>query len=149
MTHHPSPIPHPDPAAFHGQAGPHLRWSLVIGLGALALARPLVRITGVADALPTPVVALGLTMLITLVWVAVVGIGRAPRPVLTLTLAGLAYAACSIALSAVLSPVMTGTLQGPLATPVAIVPMLATNAIWGAVAGVLALLVQRLRGTRP
>lgn len=127
---------------------PTVSWPLVLGLGALALLRPLARITGAVDALGTPTGPLLLTGLVTLVWIGVVGLGRVPRPVLTLTLAGLAYGVCIVPLSAVLSTVLTGTLQGPLAMPIAVVPILVTNALWGALAGLLALAVQRLRDVR-
>src|SRR5690606_3566377 len=93
----------------------------------------------------SPVLAWGLTIAITVVWVAVVGFGRVARPLLTLVLAGLVYAVLSILASGILSPIMTGELQGPLAMPIAIIPVLLTNALWGLIAGALALLVQRLR----
>lgn len=127
---------------------PAVSWPLVLGLGALALLRPLARITGAADALGAPTGPLLLTGLVTLVWIGVVGLGRVPRPVLTLTLAGVAYGVYIVPLSAVLSTVLTGTLQGPLAMPIAIVPILVTNALWGGLAGLLALAVQRLRGVQ-
>lgn len=128
---------------------PAVNWVLVLGLGAVALVRPLARITGVADALGTPAGPLLLTGLVTIVWVAVAGLGHVPRPVLTLVLAGLTYGICVIPLSAVLSTLLTGTVQGPFAVPFAVVPVLLTNALWGLVAGVLALAVQHLRGARP
>jgi hypothetical protein len=126
---------------------PRLPLLLILGLGLLALVRPLASIVveqsgHELDAAPR----LLLTAAITLVWVAVVGLGRAPRPVLTLVLAGLAYAVCAIALSGILSPLLLGHLSGPLAQPLAIVPMLLVNALWGLIAGLLALGVRRLRG---
>lgn len=121
---------------------------LILGLGLLALVRPLASIVveqsghelGAAPRLL-------LTAAITLVWVAAVGLGRAPRPVLTLVLAGTAYAVAAIVLSGILSPLLLGHLSGPLARPLAIVPMLLVNALWGLIAGLLALGVRRLRGT--
>jgi hypothetical protein len=65
--------------------------------------------------------------------------------VLTLVVVGLTYAVLSMLLAAVLSPLLTGEAQGPLANPVAIVPVLLTNAVWGALAGLLALAVRRAR----
>jgi hypothetical protein len=85
---------------------------------------------------------------VTAVWVLVVGLGRVAQPVLTLVGAGLAYGVFAIALSGILSPILSGELQGPLAMPIAIVPMLLVNALWGLVAGGLALLVARVRVTR-
>jgi hypothetical protein len=124
----------------------NLHWPLVLGLGALALVRPLVRIvidpTGMADA---PVVAITVSLLISVVWIAVVGRTNVAHPVLTLVCAGLVYGVLSIVLSGVLSPIMTGRLQGPLAMPFTIVPVLLTNAFWGLVTGLIALLVRRAR----
>jgi hypothetical protein len=119
---------------------------LVLGLGLIALVRPLASI--VVEQSGHELGAgprLLLTLAITLVWVAVVGLGRAARPVLTLVLAGLAYAVLAIVLSGIASPLLLGHLAGPLAQPLAIVPMLAVNALWGLLAGVLALGVRRLR----
>lgn len=139
-----SALPHGH-AAPHAPSRPQVSWALVLGLGALALIRPLARITGLADAMGSPTGPLVLTVLVTVAWVAIVGLGRVARPVLTLTLAGIAYGVYIIPLSAVLSALLDGMLQGPLATPFAIVPVLLTNAAWGALAGVLALAVQAAR----
>ncbi|MGP9538028.1 hypothetical protein ACT3SP_08450 [Brachybacterium sp. AOP43-C2-M15] len=130
-------------------AGP-LSWPLILGLGLLALARPISNT--VLDQLGLdlgPMMPLLWTAVITVVWVAAVGLTRTARPVLTLTLTGIAYAVCAMILSGVLSPLLLGHLAGPLANPIAIVPILATNALWGVIAGLLALAVQRLRTSRP
>jgi hypothetical protein len=125
-----------------------LHWPLVLGLGALALVRPLVRIVGAQLGVEEPpAVAVAITLAISLVWVAVVGLTRVAHPVLTLVVVGLTYAVLSMLLAAVLSPVLTGESQGPLANPIAIVPVLLTNALWGLLAGALAVAVRRLRGT--
>lgn len=124
----------------------HLNWSLILGLAALALIRPLFSIVGLNDVLGRPATPLILTAAITVAWVLIVGLSRVREPVLTLLVAGLTYAVASAILSTVLSPILSGELQGPLAMPLAIIPMLITNAIWGLVAGVLALVVQRARG---
>ena len=124
-----------------------ITWPLVIGLGALALIRPLLRITGIADALaPGPLAPVATTVLITVVWVAAVLIARVPRPFLTLLHTGVAYGVFAIALSAILSPVLDGRLQGPLTNPFALVTVLLLNAAWGAVAGGIALGIKRTTG---
>ncbi len=138
------------PPAAHGLA-PRRRLNplLILALALIALARPLTNI--VADQAGTdlgPLVPLGWTLLISLVWIAVVGLTGTARPVLTLVLAALAYAVFAIILSGILSPILLGRLEGPLANPLAIVPLLATNAVWGLLTGALALAVQRLRGLR-
>lgn len=124
-----------------------LSWPVILGLAVIALARPVTNV--VLDQLaldPGPVVPLAWTAVITALWVAVVGIGRVARPLLTLVLVGLAYGVLALALSGILSPLLLGHLSGPLANPLAIVPMLLVNALWGLIAGLLALLVQRGRG---
>jgi hypothetical protein len=128
----------------------NLQWPLVLGLGALALVRPIIRtIQDQAGTASPPVLSIVLTVTITALWVVVVGLSRTSRPIATLVAAGLSYAVLSMLLSGLLSPILTGRLQGPLATPVAIVPVLLTNAAWGAVAGLLALALQRLRHPTP
>ncbi len=127
-----------------------LNWRLIIGLGALALIRPLIRIAesglGIENRPAVPII---LTVVISIVWIAVVGLSANPAPVPTLLFTGLAYGVLSIVLSGILSPIIDGHLDGPLANPIAIVPALMINAIWGVAAGGLALALQRARGIRP
>ncbi len=141
MNHHPR-----TPAAAPPSSIP---WSLVLALGALALVRPLMSVTGVSEAIGPPWAQLGTTLVITAAWVAAVVVARAPRPFLTLVLTGVAYGVLAILLSAVLSPVLTGELQGPLANPFAVVSVLVTNTLWGTLSGGLALVVRRALGRRP
>ena len=122
---------------------------LIIGLAALALVRPLFSIVGLSDTLGKPATPIILTVVISVLWIFIVGLSRVREPLLTLVFAGLAYAVFSILLSAVLSPILHGELQGPLTNPFAMVYVLATNALWGLVTGALALGVQRIRGVRP
>lgn len=126
-----------------------LRWPWILGLGSLALVRPIVRIVqdlaGVDSSLAATV---GITAGVTAVWVVAVGCSRVAAPVLTLTCAGVVYGVLAVALSGVLSPILEGELAGPIANPIAIVPVLGLNAGWGAAAGVLALLMQWTRGVR-
>jgi hypothetical protein len=127
-----------------------LRWPLILGLGALALLRPLIRIVESQLGIENhPVVPIAVTVVLSIVWIAVVGLSKNPAPVLTLLFTGLTYGVLSIILSGILSPIIDGHLDGPLANPIAIVPVLAINAIWGLAAGGLALALQRARGIRP
>lgn len=119
-------------------------WRLVLALGAFALIRPLLSITGVADVLGRPATPILATLVISLVWV-VVAATRARQPLLTLVLAGITYAVLSVALSGVLSVLLEGELQGPLTNPVGIVGVLVTNVIWGAITGVIALVASGRR----
>lgn len=122
-----------------------LRWALVIALGALALVRPVLNILGALDDVK-PVGPLVVTVAITAVWIAVVVLARAPRPVHTLVLAGITYAVLALALSGILSPIVDDELRGPLANPIAILPMLVVNALWGLLAGLLAAALQGATG---
>ncbi|MEE2054538.1 hypothetical protein [Nocardiopsis tropica] len=126
-------------------AGPFsgVPWSLVLGLGALALIRPLLGVTGVAEAIDwRPYLPLGMTVVITVAWVAAVVVARVPRPLLTLVYAGLAHAVFSTVLGAVLSPIVRGGPRGPLTDPLALVSALAANALWGLLAGAVAVAVR-------
>lgn len=133
----PQPGTQPPPAPLH--------WPLILGLGAVALIRPLSNITGLSEVIGQPWTALGATLLVSMVWLGVVGFGRVPRPFLTIVLASLAYGLYAIVLSAVLSPILTGELQGPVTMPWAIIPLMLSNAVWGAVIGALAVAVQAVR----
>lgn len=126
-----------------------LNWPLITFLGALAMIRPVSRIVGnQLSGGTSPALPITMTLVVSVIWVLIVGMSRVERPVATLVLAGLTYAVFAIILSAILSPILSGQLQGPIANPAAIIPILTTNALWGAVAGGLALLVQRGRGIR-
>ncbi len=110
----------------------------------IALVRPLFSIVGLSDALGKPATPVVLTVGISAAWVLIAGFGRVRDPLITLVGAGVCYAAIVTVVSAVLSPIMTGHLQGPLAMPFSVIPLVLMNALWGAVAGVLAMLLQRL-----
>lgn len=123
-----------------------LNWPLILGLGALALCRPLVRIIeDRSNADLSPLVPIAMTLAITVIWILAVGLTRVREPLLTLVCTGLTYGVLSIVLSAIVSPILTGHLEGPLAMPIAIVPVLIVNAIWGLFAGAVALAIQRAR----
>ncbi|MEY9212545.1 hypothetical protein NI17_005125 [Thermobifida halotolerans] len=126
-----------------------LNWPLVAALVAVALVRPLSSITGLSDALGRPATPVVLTVAVSLVWILAVGLSRVRHPLATLVVTGLGYALASLVLSAVLSPLLTGQLRGPLVTPLAVLPLFAVNAAWGALCGLCALGLRRLRGVRP
>lgn len=123
-----------------------LNWPLVVGLGALALIRPLDRIIeDQAEITHHPATSVLITVGISVAWILIVGFSRIREPLLTLVFTGLSYGVLSLLLSAVLSPILIGHLDGPLANPAGLVPALAVNAIWGLLCGVLALGLQRIR----
>jgi hypothetical protein len=128
----------------------NLPWPLILGLAAVALVRPLLSIVGVMHDLGKPYAPVLITVVISLIWIAAVGLSSVPNPVLTLVFAGLTYGLLSIVLSGVLSPILDGELKGPLATPVGVgvVAVLVTNALWGAVTGALAQLVRERRSPK-
>lgn len=151
MTTDMPPSAHPPPDARAAGPGPDkLHWPLILLLGAVALIRPLLHLTGVIGGLvPSgPVAVLVVTVAITAGWVAAVLIGGVTRPVLTLVLAALAYAVMAMILSSILSPILLGERQGPLANPMALPSMLATNALWGLIAGGIAAGLRRVVARR-
>ena len=95
-----------------------------------------------------PVVPLGWTLIISMIWISAVGLTRTSWPVVTLLLSAVAYGVFAIGLSGILSPILLGELRGPLTTPIGVVAVLATNAVWGGITGVIALALQRARGLR-
>ena len=122
-------------------------YPLAIGLGVIALVRPVVRIVEDRAGIENqPLVPIGITIAITVVWVLVVGLNRVVDPIGTLAAAGLAYGVLSIILSGILSPILLGHLDGPLAHPIGIIPALVVSLVWGLVAGVLALGLRRVTG---
>lgn len=122
---------------------PQVPWALVGGLATLALLWPLAGLTGVlGTGAPRALTIIGITAV---VWIGVVGLGRVPRPVLTLTLTGVAYGLVAHAVG-LLVPVLGGV-GGPGGGPLwTIVPALLFDAMWGALAGLAAAGVQRLLG---
>jgi hypothetical protein len=122
-----------------------ISWPVAGALGMLALIRPVFSITGADEVLGKPLTPILLTVLISLVWILVAGLGRLRSPLLTLLAAGALYAVASTILSAMLSPVLTGELQGPLTNPFALVAVLGLNLLWGAITGALAWLLDRAR----
>ncbi len=124
-----------------------LHWPLIIGMGALALIRPVMNITGLMEGLGRPFGPILMTVLISLTWLAIVVLVRVREPLLTLVFTGITYGVFAILIGAILSPLLTGELRGPITNPVAIVAVLITNAIWGALVGLCALALQAV--TRP
>jgi hypothetical protein len=117
-------------------------WAVVAGLASLALLWPLTGLTGLFGTGAARALAIiGITAV---VWIAVVGLGRVPRPVLTLTLTGVAYGLVTFLLG-LLVPALGG-FGGPDGAAWTVVPELLMNAFWGALAGLAAAAVQRLRG---
>ncbi|CAM3800897.1 hypothetical protein ISCU110981_17235 [Isoptericola cucumis] len=110
----------------------------------MALLWPLTALTGIGGTgAPRAFTIVAVTAV---VWIGVVGLGRVPRPVATLTLAGLGFGVVALAVSMLVGGVGIG---GGGAAAWTAVPALAMDAGWGALAGVVALGVQRARGAGP
>jgi hypothetical protein len=91
----------------------------ILGLGALALIRPIMKITGIMDLIGQQFGSILMTILISLSWLIIVVVRRVPHPVAILVGAGMSYALFAIVLSGILSPLLHGELQGPLTNPFA------------------------------
>ncbi|RED34931.1 hypothetical protein [Paenibacillus sp. VMFN-D1] len=111
---------------------------LIVGLGALAMIRPIMKMTGLMDLIGQQFGSILMTVLISLAWLIIVIMKKVTDPVRTLVLAGVAYALFAIIVSGVMSPILTGHLQGPLTNPFAFVSVFITNAIWGLIVGAIA-----------
>ncbi|WP_077605065.1 hypothetical protein [Oceanobacillus sojae] len=113
--------------------------TLILGLGALALIRPLMKITGFIHIFGSEAAgSIVMTILISIAWILIVISKEVHNPIKILVLAGVSYAAFAIILSGILSPILDGSLQGPLTNPIALVSVLMTNIIWGLVLGMIA-----------
>lgn len=119
-----------------------LHWPLIIGLGALALVWPVLNLTGLMDLLGRPVGPLLVIVLISLVWLGAMLLSKVREPLLTLTATGAIYGLFAILIGALLAPLVDGQASGPMSHPIAIVMLLLTNSIWGALVGLCAQLIQ-------
>lgn len=123
----------------------HLSWAAVLGFGAMALLWPLLHLTGLADVIGEPATGIGTIVLVGLVWVLGAGLADVPRPVATLTLAGVVYGLLLLVLSATLG--VRGDV-GPLLLGFTAVIEIGRSAALGALAGLLARAIQRGRQPR-
>ncbi|MBE1875799.1 hypothetical protein [Myceligenerans pegani] len=131
--------PQPQQPARPQQPG-RIQWPLIGGLACLALLWPLTALTGLGSGAPRALAIVGITGA---VWIGVVGFGRVARPVLTLTLTGLAFGVLTILLSLVFAGIDGA---GPGGAAWTALPALAMDAFWGFLAGLIALGIQRARG---
>lgn len=108
---------------------------LILGLGALALVRPVMKMTGIMDFIGQSFGSILMTIVISLAWLVIVLARRVPHPVSVLVYAGMSYALFAIILSGIASPILNGELQGPLTNPFAVISVFAVNALWGLIVG--------------
>jgi len=117
---------------------------LILSLGAIALLRPIMKITGIIHLLINEQFgSILMTILISLVWLIIVVKKKSQHPIQILVFAGISYAIFATILSAILSPTLTGQLQGPLTNPLALISIIATNIIWGLIIGVIAIAMMK------
>lgn len=119
-----------------------LPWLLIIGLASLSLLWPLTSQWQLGQG---PLRAALILSVTAVVWIGVVGVGRIPRPVLTLTLTGVLHGAIGMVVGWVIPGDGPG---GGLAALWLMLPALATSAGTGALLGLVALAVQTLIGPR-
>ncbi|SHF15133.1 hypothetical protein SAMN05444392_108140 [Seinonella peptonophila] len=115
---------------------------LILGLGALALIRPLMKITGLIDLIGQQFGSILLTILISLAWLLIVVKKNIQKPILILVFAGISYAIFATIISGILSPILLGQLQGPLTNPLGFISVIVTNIIWGLIVGGIALAIR-------
>ncbi|HIZ34751.1 MAG TPA: hypothetical protein H9815_03145 [Candidatus Ruania gallistercoris] len=126
---------------------PPIVWPAVFGLGALVLLWPLTSLTGVADTIGPAVRAIAVIALIGAAWIGVAGFSPLPRPVLTLTLTGVAGGLYLTAAQLLTSAASSGV---SLLSVAVLADLVVRGAFGGVLAGLVAAGVQRLRagGTR-
>lgn len=125
---------------------PPIVWPAVFGLGALVLLWPLTSLTGVADAIGPAVRAVAVITLIGAAWIGVVGLSPLARPVLTLTLTGVAGGFYLTAAQMVATAASAGGVS--LLSVVGLADLVVRGAFGGVLAGLVAAGVQRLRAGR-
>jgi hypothetical protein len=118
-------------------------WSLIVGLGSLALVHPLLNVTGLIEFLGRPFGPLLVTATVSAIWVATVVLSRVREPLATLALTGVAAGLAVIVISALLAPALGGGAAGLFASPIGVVAVLVVNTLWGTLAGLLALALGR------
>lgn len=117
---------------------------LILGLGVIALIRPIMKITGIMDIIGQQLGSILMTVIISMVWIFIVVKKKSPYLIRILVFAGISYAVFAIILSGILSPILHGELQGPLTNPFAIISVLVTNIIWGLILGLIAWALTKL-----
>ena len=126
-----------------------LRWGLIFPLAILGLVRPLLSILGVYGNFEGPWGPILVTIFIAAIWVGAVVIRGVPNPLVTLAVVGGVYGVLAIVLQQTMWNVfLEGPPEGaPPSVPIMMigwVSIIATNMIWGALLGVVALGVRRL-----
>lgn len=114
-----------------------LPWTLIVPLAALGLIRTIPGIIGSEDPQWVSILVILLLPAVTAVWVSVVILMGVPNPFITLVFTGETYGILAIALNI--------TIQGDFSklSVIGVVAILVVNLIWGALAGLIALVIRR------
>ena len=124
----------------------HLPWMLIFILALIQLTRPILSTAGFFDDFSPqgPIIA---TALIALIWVGVAVIGNVREPVKVLAMAGATYAVIGVAMAVFLQTFFTWspeeTASIPLLLTAGLVGGIVVNAIWGALLGIVAIVIQK------
>lgn len=125
-----------------------LRLGLILGMSVLPLIITLPQALDPFGFASDGVVQGLLALLVTAVWVALVGgRGREERPVATLVVTGMLSGSYTFVI-ALVAAVNSAGAAALIALPFLLLAMLAAGALWGLLAGGLAVVVQRLRGVQ-
>lgn len=116
-----------------------LPWKLIVPLGALGLVRTIPGIIGSEDPLWVSILVILLLPVVTAIWVGVVVRQGVPHPFATLVCTGAMYAVWAMFLNVAIQGNFS---KLPL---VGIVAILVVNLIWGAIAGLIAVGIDRLQ----
>ncbi|MFK7691344.1 hypothetical protein [Paenibacillus sp. HJGM_3] len=116
--------------------------SLIIGLAALALVRPLMDLVGLHDLLGERASGTIITIGVLIIWLVVVVSRRINRPLLHLMLTGLLYGVFTIVISATFAPLFPSQ---SIANPYAITGIVIVHAIWGVLIGLIAIAIIKIK----
>ena len=123
-----------------------LPWKLIFVLALIQLTRPISSTAGFFDNFRPqgPIIA---TALIALIWVSVAVIGKVREPVKVLAMAGATYAIIGVVMAVFLQTFFTWspeeTASIPLLLTAGLVGGIVVNAIWGALLGIVAIVIQK------
>lgn len=119
-----------------------ISWAAVLGFGALALLWPLAGLVGLPSLIGGLAMALVVIAVIGAAWILGAGFGRVPRPIATLTFAGVVAGALITLMSLILGE--WGDLGAGIVFLAAVIEI-GRSAALGALAGVVAHAIQKAR----
>lgn len=126
-----------------GRQRPRLAWSFIFGLGALALAEPVVHAMGLLESMHPAARHFATLAAVSAVWLVLIAYVRPSRPFLTVMAAGLVYIAVIASAGLIVGPVlgMSDGSPGLWVFPIAVISMASTHLLWFALVGGIAQLI--------